>query len=281
MMNNRQIQVKIMSFREGKKAVKKTTYIVENSHDIEFTVSANTSEAPNTADIAIFNLEAPDIFSGDYSKLELYVGNKEGLSLLYRGDIVACRAGREGIDMALYITCGTGTKTANINTAKTYTENIDFSKIADDMLGAFKNAGGEVVAGMQQKLLDTVKGKKTPSSFGAKGAFKTLNELLNNTGKALINNNDTLHLVDGATKQIDGTVIVLDKDTGLTGYIQKGFSLDEKGKKTTTINCECLINTAIIPGRKIRLPIGDFIVQNLEINGGNRSGNWNMTIEAR
>jgi len=284
MQYNRDFTLKIVSYTDNRTAnagqVRKiATYEIKKGTDVEFTVSRDDSDSPDTANFTIYNLHLPDIFSGDRSQVELYAGYLDNTGLIYRGDITSAKTNKK-VDRSIYISCGDGVEIAKTKPNKNYGENVDFGTIVDDMLEGVKKAGGEIVAGVADTIKDLVSDKKTVSGVSPKKGIKdTINQLLSKTNSKIVTYNNEVKVLDKKTGLVDGVIINLDRNTGLVGSWEKGFTIEE-GKKVDSVNVTALINPQIMIGRRISLSPdgGTWIIKKMNISGGTKSGNWYMNI---
>jgi hypothetical protein len=276
MQYSRNYELKILNITGGTA----TTYTAGKGFNMEFSISRSTDEAPDSAQVTIYNLDAPEIFEGDRSRVEIYAAYGTELAMLYSGDIIGARQRKKGSDNSLFITCGDGKYALDEPIQKSYTQGTSPEKIIDDIVKTMKNAGAELASGTIAKAKELFKGKKTASPISLKDTKKALSDLFSGTGYSPKIINNELNLVNRKTKAIDDFVLFLDSGNGLIGSPQQGFTVEE-GKKTTSLEFETLINTAIVPGRRVDIEgFGKWIIRKIQISGSTRGTNWYMRCEA-
>lgn len=301
MMLERNLRVKLISFPDTEEMLfslnNAVVYEIYKDFAIDFSVKRSNGIDPDTADITIWNMEAPDIYSGNSSQAEIYVGYGDSETLLYKGDITGMRHIKQGADRGIYITCGDTITAGLAQVSKGYAENVDYRNMINDIFDSFTKAGGEVVAGMKEKIYDVIQGKKTVSSVVLDTAKKSLADILSKTDKKPLFQNNQLYVVDRITGAIDDFTVILDNSNGLIGTPERGFAFEEIEEKTTVngkevvnkklvktqyLSFTCLIIPDIIVGRRVRIgELGDFVVQSVTVKGSTKGNDWLMTCEAK
>lgn len=301
MMLNRNLRIKLISFPDTEEMLfslnNAVVYEILKEYAIDFNITRSNGTEPDTCNVTIWNLEAPEIFSGENSRLELYAGYGDEESLLYRGDITGMRRTKQGADRGIYITCGDGVNAGKAPVNKSYDKNVDYKKVVDDIIDSFTRSGGEIVAGIKDQLYDVFRGKKTASALTLDNAKKSMVDILSKTDKIPLIQNNELQLLDKVTKAIDTYTIIIDNSSGLVGVPERGFAMEDKEEKVVengktitrtrrvkieTLNFSCLILPDVIVGRRVRVgDYGDWVVSAVSVQGSTRSNNWIMNCEAR
>ncbi len=253
--------------------IRSCTLIVEGS-SVVFTVSnlrvvfrtrqANL-QTPAHADIRIYNLsaETANMVQKEFTKVTLsagYVGNE---SIIFKGEIIQVRKGRENpVDTFVHILATTADQAYNFAVVnKTLAAGHTFRDQVDVALEAMKPYG--VTAGYIADLGST-KMPRGRTMFGM--ARDLLRTVAFSTASSWSIQNNKLQIVKN-TETMPGQAIVLNSRTGMIGLPTQ--SIDG-------IEVRCLLNPEIVPGK--RLQINQSSIQQAALSPGYTAAVTNSMI---
>lgn len=210
-----------------------------------FTVRYATVQSPNTAEITVTNLSEATAqkINKEGQKVTLTAGYEDGYAIIFSGNIVQKRVGRENpVDTYLAIVASDGDRAYNYATvSKTLAAGSTFRDQVDVVLEAMKPHG--VTAG----YIADLGSKKMPGPrtlFGM--ARDVMRDVATSTGATWTIENGKLDVVK-ANETKPGDVIVLNSTTGMIGRPVQTFD---------GIIARMLLNTRVKPNGKIKIDQG-------------------------
>lgn len=210
-----------------------------------FTVRYATVQSPNTAEITVTNLSEATAqkINKEGQKVTLTAGYEDGYAIIFSGNIVQKRVGRENpVDTYLSIVASDGDRAYNYATvSKTLAAGSTFRDQVDVVLEAMKPHG--VTAG----YIADLGSKKMPGPrtlFGM--ARDVMRDVATSTGATWTIENGKLDVVK-ANETKPGDVIVLNSTTGMIGRPVQTFD---------GIIARMLLNTRVKPNGKIKIDQG-------------------------
>ncbi len=235
-----------------------------------FAVERNSESTSNPAKVSIYNLNADsrkEIEKADEMVLLLEVGYGKNLDQLFYGDIENAVSEAMGGDIVTVIETADGRKALeDAKIDKSYKEGTSYKKIVNDLAESFKDS-----AKVAAKTITAVKDEITQNGISASGlSKKVLDEITAKQDLEWSIQNNELQILEKNTATND-TAIVISPGTGLIGKPKRS----KEGIEILT-----LIQTGILPGRKIKLLTDEFDnffkVQSVKVTGDTHGPSWYM-----
>lgn len=227
-----------------------------------FTVRYATVQSPNSAEIIVTNLSEATAqkINKEGQKVTLTAGYEDGHAIIFSGNIVQKRVGRENpVDTYLAIVASDGDRAYNYATvSKTLAAGSTFRDQVDVVLEAMKPHG--VTAG----YIADLGSKKMPGPrtlFGM--ARDIMREVATSTGATWTIENGKLDVVK-ANETKPGDTIVLNSTTGMIGRPVQTFD---------GIIARMLLNTRVKPNGKIKIDQGSIDQASFSTVYGTDKGN--------
>lgn len=207
-----------------------------------FKVRYTTIQSPNAADIIVTNLkeETAQLIRKEGQKVTLTAGYEDGYAVIFTGNIIQKRVGRENpVDTYLAIVAQDSDRAYNFATmSKTLAAGSTFKDQVDAVLEAMKPYG------VTKGFISDLGSQKMPGPrvlFGM--ARDVMREIATSTGAAWTLENGKLDLVK-AKETKPGDVIVLNSQTGMIGRPVQTFD---------GVIARMLLNTRVKPNTKIKI----------------------------
>lgn len=209
---------------------------------IRFDVRQRDTSTPHVANIFVSNPAKRTIeaFRKEYKSVTLTAGYESGAGVIFKGEILQVRNGRDNIaDTYVHILATSGERARNFGTVSkslaaghTYRDRVDVAAQAFGKLG--------VTLGH----IDDLGSKKFNRGFACFGMAKDLlREVCFATGSSWHIHNQKLNIVKN-DQTLPGSVVVLNSNTGMVG-------LPEQTLQGVVVRC--LLNYRMRPGQKIQI----------------------------
>jgi hypothetical protein len=219
-----------------------------NSLDLAFEVERSLRPKPGKLTAKIFNLTADHRALAQAQRrsiVELSAGYRDGLAMIFRGDVLRVRHARDGDDWVTTVTGGDGHFAIRAaRAARAFGPDTTLESVVRALADAMAVGVGNVREALAGARLDRL-GDVFPRGTVVRGpAARELTELLNSAGLSWSIQDGVLQVVPrgGALQR---TAIRLAPDTGLIGSPEK----DKNGVVTAT----SLLNPELVPGRLVQL----------------------------
>lgn len=185
---------------------------------IKFSVQQSTLEAPNTADVRIYNLSDQTISilqkGGEFSRVRILAGYDGNFGLLFDGTVVQTRAGRENpTDTYFDFVCADGDIAYNYAVVN---QSLAAGHSAQDVLDAVSRSMQP--HGVSMGYAPPLSGQVSPRGRTLYGMSRTYMRDLAKTNNATWSiQNGQLILIPNGQAIPDTQAIVLNADTGMVG----------------------------------------------------------------
>lgn len=232
---------------------------------MRFDTHQGLSSTPHHVNIYIYNLSAQTIakMQKERGTVELYAGYRGASGLIFKGQAIQVRSGRENlVDSYVHVLATSQEDARNYATvnealAKGHTFN-DRLKVAVKAMREF---------GVQPGTIDDLGAKKFPRNFVAWGmAHDLLREICEATNSTWHIHGDKLHVLKSETT-LPGGVIEMNSETGMVGLPEQTLG---------GVIVRCLLNPRIYPGSKIR--INESSIQRAALNPSTSGANENEML---
>lgn len=246
---------------------------------IRFTVNQKMLQSPTNASIIVSNLAdaTANKIQKEGQKVTLEAGYESGFGLIFKGEIIQKRKGRENpVDTYLGITATSGDTAYNFGTVRrTLAAGHTLRDQVDVVLEAWKPFG--ITAGHIADLGST-KAPRAAVLFGL--GRDVLRDICFTVGAAWSIQNQKLQIVKN-TETLPGDVIVLNSGTGLIGMPEQTIN---------GIEGKCLLNPRMGPGTRIKIDQASIQMAEFSPNhqaGGKDGrmltapGSWPPTVNTR
>lgn len=207
-----------------------------------FSVRYLTVQSPNSAEIIVTNLaeSTAQLIKKEGQKVTLTAGYEDGYAIIFSGNIIQKRVGRENpVDTYLAIVATDGDRAYNFATmSKTLAAGSTFKDQVDAVLEAMKPYG------VTKGFISDLGSQKMPGPrvlFGM--ARDVMRDIATSTGAAWTIENGKLDVVK-ANETKPGDIVVLNSTTGMIGRPVQTFD---------GIIARMLLNTRIKPNTKIKI----------------------------
>lgn len=261
---------------------------------ISFNVELSLVGFPSTATIQVYNLNKSNRnkIREEFTKIFLYAGYEENVSLIFSGDLINVTHEKQGPDWITNLFCGDAMKSINNSTvSKTLppgqtTESI-FNELVNEMEGVTK--------GVTEGLKDCITKKRSLlRGLVLSGNVKDwLDKLSENCGFDYSINNDVIETTVKDKPLSDDPIIEIRQDNGMIGSPElteigvkvKSLMIPQLklGRQIEVKSISAKINVGNLVFRKIPATIGEGIYRADKIQhiGDTRGNDWFTNIEAR
>jgi len=209
---------------------------------IRFKVQQNNIQRPNSAEIFITN-PSPDTaqrIKKEGQLITLEAGYKEGYGLIFKGELIQKRIGRDNpVETYLALVATSGDRAYNFSTvSKTLAAGSTFKDQVDEVIKAMKPYG------IEPGFIADFGNKKMPRARTLFGLSRDImRDIAFSTGTSWSIQNQKLQVVKNQ-ESLPGETHVINSRTGMVGLPQQ--TLDG-------IQVRMLLNPKIVPGSRIKL----------------------------
>lgn len=241
---------------------------------VVFDIKKTSDDNPNMAKIDIYNLSPKSraIIEKPNSVVILEVGyNDEEYSILYSGNITRVNHDKKEADYVTTLECGDGEiALREVYASKSFSGGTKVSSVINDLLKKLTEEG-KLISRKLPTFIDEV----YQQGFVAEGNVKdVLKDVLKKVNLSMSVQNGEIQIVE-RSKYTSNTAILLTHKTGLIGSAKK--------MKEGKISFQSLINTGIIPGRRVKIDsiniVGVFNVISANFKGDTHGDDWTVLGE--
>jgi hypothetical protein len=212
------------------------------SFRIRFDTHQALAGTPHHVNLFIYNLKPETIarMRKEQGKVEIYAGYIENPGLIFQGQAIQIRNGRENVtDTYVHVLA---TSSENGRNYATVNEAVAKGHTFNDRLQLAVKSMKE--HGIRPGTIDDLGSKKFPRNFVFSGmTHDLLREICEATGSTWHVWGDKLHVLKRDTT-LPGSIVVMNSDTGMVGLPEQ--TLDG-------VIVRCLLNPRIYPGTKLKI----------------------------
>lgn len=248
--------------------------------DIKFQVTKSTKPQPNTCEVQIWNLSAEhraQLATPKALPMRLEAGYKEGMAIIYLGEVRSLVSMVEGSDIITKFSTGDSEKemqNARLNVP------IGAGAGPDQVMQLLVQGLG-VSPGNVQQAVAKLRARGSAEVYGKRGVISNhvaqeLTDLCRSAGLEWSVQDGKMQILD-LNKPLDGQAFVLSADTGLVG----SPTVDMKG----IVEATCFLMPLLNPGRMVMFDAvnlkGGYKVIHVEYTGDSKGNDWYAKITGK
>lgn len=233
---------------------------------IRFATRQRDTSTPHVLNAIVSNVsrQTAEMIRKEYKTVSLSAGYRSGSGLIFKGEILQVRSGRENVaDSYVHILATSSERARNFATVnKTLAAGHTFRDRVDVATQAMKQYG--ITIGH----IDQLDPRKFPRAFAAFGMAKDLlRDVCFSTGSSWHNHNGTFHLVKNSGT-LPGDTVVLNSNTGMVGLPEQTLQ---------GVIVRCLLNYRIRPAQKLQINESSIQRASLDPAYTGGLGNYNLS----